>query len=422
MTGEFRDYVYPPDHPRIAELDGLDAYEYAHVARAEGTFTGGLIQGWTPLYKQPFRGVTADGRLIENLYPLHRPAGDDTAPVEEMVAAARALLDLLPAEDRLRLGYGVDAPEWQTWANPEFLQFNTGLRLEFQPGSVRAAFLRLVQASLSPRGYRDVRTMMRINGFLGDVVGLPGILNEYSYNVALYGTPDLHAPWGWQLYGHHCAVNCLVVDGQLVLSPVFLGAEPNEIDEGPEAGTVFTERIERGRRIVGALTPGQRALAVTHPDLTDLPPGRLHPGDERHLAGAFQDNRVIPYEGVRVAELEAHARQLVWDFVADFVSIAPDGPARARMADIRAQLADTWFSWIGSTEPGEPYYCRVQSPVVIAELDHHCGVFLSNDAPKPFHIHTVMRTPNGNDYGRALVDQWNRAHEDSAGALGEDRH
>jgi hypothetical protein len=28
------------------------------------------------------------------------------------------------------------------------------------------------------------------------------------------------------------------------------------------------------------------------------------------------------------------------------------------------------------------------------------------DTPKPFHIHTVLRTPHGNDYGRAYVRQW----------------
>ena len=76
------------------------------------------------------------------------------------------------------------------------------------------------------------------------------------------------------------------------------------------------------------------------------------------------------------------------------------------MREIRAHLADTWFSWIGGHGPEDPFYFRVQSPVIIAELDHHCGVFLTNDAPQPFHIHTVMRTPNGNDYGRALVHQW----------------
>ena len=39
------------------------------------------------------------------------------------------------------------------------------------------------------------------------------------------------------------------------------------------------------------------------------------------------------------------------------------------------------------------------------ELDHHTGVFLNNDTPAPFHMHTVLRTPNGNDYGRELVRQ-----------------
>ncbi|MCX4460261.1 DUF3500 domain-containing protein [Streptomyces sp. NBC_01728] len=52
------------------------------------------------------------------------------------------------------------------------------------------------------------------------------------------------------------------------------------------------------------------------------------------------------------------------------------------------------------------FYYRVQSPVLIAELDHHCGVFLDYDTPKPFHIHTVLRTPHGNDYGRAYVRAW----------------
>lgn len=72
----------------------------------------------------------------------------------------------------------MDAVEWQTWANPEFLRFDTGIRLEFQPPEVQRAELALVEASLSPRGYRLVRDMMLINGFLGEVVGLENILNE----------------------------------------------------------------------------------------------------------------------------------------------------------------------------------------------------------------------------------------------------
>ena len=80
--------------------------------------------------------------------------------------------------------------EWQTWANPEFMQFDTGLRLEFQPAAVQQRRWRSIAASLSTEGYRLAHEMMLINGFLGDVVGLPTVLNEFSYNVALYGTPD----------------------------------------------------------------------------------------------------------------------------------------------------------------------------------------------------------------------------------------
>jgi hypothetical protein len=132
----------------------------------------------------------------------------------------------------------------------------------------------------------------------------------------------------------------------------------------------------------------------------------VHPGDERHLAGAFQDNRVIPFEGVRVADMPAEAQEKARQIAEAFVRLLPEGPRRARMREIEAHLGETWFSWIGGAQPGDVFYYRLQSPVVIAELDHHCGVFLDYDTPQPFHIHTVLRTPHGNDYGRAWVRQW----------------
>jgi hypothetical protein len=330
--------------------------------------------------------------------------------VAAMLAAAENLLAALSDDDRARATFGVDAAEWQTWANPEFMQFDTGLRLEFQPPEVREKALALVRASLSPEGADSVHAMMLVNGFLGEVVDLPTVLGEWSYNLALYGTPDLRAPWGWQLYGHHCAVNCLVVEGRMVVSPVFLGAEPDEIDDGPHAGLsgLFADRIDAGLAVMAALDDDQRARATVYQRMVDpaMPPGRVHPGDERHLAGAFQDNRVIPLEGVPVAELSGAARRAVLDVVATFVRLLPEGPRAARLREVEDHLDETWFSWIGGSEPGDVFYYRVQSPVVIAELDHHCGVFLDYDTPQTFHIHTVLRTPHGNDYGRAWVRQW----------------
>src|SRR6195952_4626569 len=270
MSGEFRQYLFPPDHPRLADVRGLDAYAYREHARTPGTFTGGLVEGWTPLYLEEFRGVTENGTLREGLYPLTPAEPGEEAPVAAMVAAATDLLAALDDDGRKRIGFDVDAPEWQTWANPEFLQFDTGLRLELQPPEVQQKALALVRASLSPEGYELAHAMMLINGFLGEDVGLETVLNEFSYNIALYGDPDLRAPWGWQLFGHHAAVNCLVVEGRMVLSPVFLGAEPNEIDAGPHAGTPsFIERIALGTALMAALPDEQRRAATVYAEMVD---------------------------------------------------------------------------------------------------------------------------------------------------------
>ncbi len=394
----------------------MDAYAYREHARTPGTFTGELVAGWEPMYRSEFRGITEDGTLREGLHPHTRAEPGEEAPVAAMVDAAQALLGLLDDGARGRLCHDVDAVEWQSWANPEFLQLDTGLRLEHQPPAVVEAALALVRASLSPEGWHLLHGMMLVNGFLGEVVDLPTVLDELSYNVALYGVPDPVEPWGWQLFGHHCAVHCLVVEGRMALGPVFLGAEPDRIDAGPHVGpSYFAHRIGLGRAVMAELAPEQQRAAVVYEQMVDpaMPPGRVHPGDERHLGGAFQDNRVIPVEGVRAVEMPTAAIDAVLALVEDFLVLLPPGPRAARMRQVRAHLDETWFSWIGGTGPEDVYYARVQSPVVMVELDHHCGVFLDYDTPQPFHVHTVLRTPHGNDYGRAWVRQWQQSHLDT---------
>ena len=46
---------------------------------------------------------------------------------------------------------------------------------------------------------------------------------------------------------------------------------------------------------------------------------------------------------------------------------------------------------------------RIHSPVILVEFDHHPGYGFVSDDPYKMHIHTMVRTPNGNDYGKALL-------------------
>jgi hypothetical protein len=55
------------------------------------------------------------------------------------------------------------------------------------------------------------------------------------------------------------------------------------------------------------------------------------------------------------------------------------------------------------------FYYRIHSPVILIEFDHQLPVGTRglNPEKKPTrdHIHVVVRTPNGNDYGKDLLRQ-----------------
>jgi hypothetical protein len=76
---------------------------------------------------------------------------------------------------------------------------------------------------------------------------------------------------------------------------------------------------------------------------------------------------------------------------------------QARMSDVERHIAQTHFCWAGSIDEESAFYYRIQSPVVMIEFAHHKGVLLNNETPQRFHVHTIVRTPNGNDYGMDLL-------------------
>jgi Protein of unknown function (DUF3500) len=187
---------------------------------------------------------------------------------------------------------------------------------------------------------------------------------------------------------------------------VFLGAEPNLIDEGPHRGVHLFEGQDRlALELLRDLPPDIRDRVVLFHDKLDpaIPEGRAVFGDELHLGGVFQDNRVIPYEGVRAVDFPARSRSQLMDVAALFVDHLPNGPFQAQLDRMLAHLDETWFCWIGGSGDEDPFYFRIQSPVFLAEYEHHAGIVLNNQQPAKFHTHTIVRTPNGNDYGAALV-------------------
>jgi hypothetical protein len=401
VSNNFRDLLPGPDNPRLRGISERDAYQHADQRLAIPAI-GQAINGWLDKQEQPFYGVTSDGTRIGDLFAL----APEHAPVGAMVDAALRLLAVTTAEQRAVMCKAIDAPQWRGWSNPELYISRHGLRLDELEPVLREAILEVVRASLSARGFEKSRDCMRMNQFLGELMNARKVMNEYSYNFMLYGEPSLTEPWGWNFYGHHLCLNCFVLRDQMVLSPTFMGAEPNIIDEGPFAGTTIFKDEERiGLQLMRSLPPAVQQRAQIYKLMRDpaMPNGRWHPADQRHLGGAFQDNRIIPYEGVEVSAFSAAQRRLLMELFETYVGYLPPGPLAARMSAIERQLAETWFGWIGGYGDEDPFYYKIQSPVVLIEFDHHSGVFLVNEEPAKCHIHTLVRTPNGNDYGKDLL-------------------
>jgi len=397
----YREHLIDHDDPMLADVRGMDFEEFADE-RFKAPFLRELLDYWRGLYDEPFVGITSGGSRVEGLYPLPARSLPDPGPA----AAASGLLECLTTQQRAKLCYPLDAPQWRGWSNPEFVFFRNGLRLEEQSDQVVAAALAVIEASLSPEGYARVTEAMALNGYLGQLVDLPTIMNDRSYWFALYGTPSADAPWGWQLYGHHVALNFVSVGGRHVIAPVFLGAEPALSDDARPP--LFAARERAAIELASSLSPAQRERAVVYESVLDpqMPEGRLHPADERHVAGAFRDNRVVPYEGIPAAELSKRQWESLRGIIEDFLLLLIPSQRAQTLAEIDAHRGRTHFSWYGATDGSQPFYFRIHSPVILAELDHHAGVWLNNRLPARFHVHTTLRLPNGNDYAKAYLAQW----------------
>ena len=312
-------------------------------------------------------------------------------------------------EQRKTSCFPVDSNQWRRWQNTELYLEHYGLRLDEISEPLRDAVLAVLRVSMSQHGYELARDVMKLNRFLGDIVHGPAVMGEWSYIFCLFGTPSTTEPWGWQLFGHHLVLNCFVLGQQMVLTPAFWGAEPNYADHGPFKGIrLFQDEERAGLKLMRAFSPEQQKRAIVAHSMMggDLPEGRRHFADNLHLGGAFHDNRVVPYEGLKGDALSAAAAP------------RPDGPGRkisrraarraARGAHRRGRAASAGHAFLLDRRlraRTSPFYYRVQSPVTFIEFDHHAGVFLTNPEPAKFHVHTIVRTPNGNDYGFDLLRQ-----------------
>lgn len=351
-----------------------------------------LFAGWRASLKEPFKGISATGEISRGLFPL-RQTGVSTRP---LIEAAKAFLASLDETQRPAVRFEVDGEVWRTWSNIHRNLMRHGLCMAELADRQRALAYGVLRAGLGARAYDTARNAMRLNEHLAELTGLPEEFGELYYWISIFGEPSADAPWGFQFDGHHCNVNCFVLGDQLVLTPMLLGSEPVTAESGRYKGTtVLREEEAEGWAFMGGLTAEQRQQALIGMDL---------PFDG--YASGFKDNIVVPYVGLPARDMTAAQRAELVKLIARYTDRLPSGHAALRLEEARQQLDATVFAWIGEFDPVSPFYYRIYSPVIFIEFYHQPGVALPNTGYNRRHAHALVRTPNGNDYGRELLRQY----------------
>lgn len=305
--------------------------------------------------------------------------------VAASVAAADAFIGTLTEEQRTSAMYALDDPLRPNWSNlpAGILDFErNGIRLnELSDTQLRAAF-QFLAAALSVDGYTTVI----------DIVGADEVLShstraghfawtDENYWLAFFGTPSESEKWGWQFGGHHLGVNFTLVDGRVYMSPTFIGVEPASYKSGDSVIAPLQDKLEAGIALINRLDDDQRARAMVN----DRP--------EEVWTGAGNDGFVPEIEGSRVGDWSEEQQKALRDMIPMWIGMLDEESGSVRIAEIGADLNDTYFGWHGKTDGSGPIYYRIQGPAVIIEYSTQSGVGADTG-----HYHSIYREPK-NEYG-----------------------
>lgn len=351
----------------------------------------------TKALESPFLGVTAQGKIESDLFSIQQTQINTSS----IKTAVETFLSSLSADQKENCTFPIDDKEWRRWSNIDYYE-RKGVGLIDLTKAQKALVFDILQESLSPKGYKKTQDIMKMEEYLARLTGETELLGPDLYWFSFMGTPSENEPWGWQIDGHHLVINYFILGDQIVMTPTFMGSEPNLITEGENKGTRTFENEERlGLKFYMSLNEQQIKEATL-----------LGKKEYNFMqTGAFRDNAVVAYKGLKLSSIEEPQRVILEDLIFEYIGNIKEGHAELRMSEILEHIGETYFSWIGSKDGSGAFYYRIHSPVVMIEFDHQKPIFLEGSTPNRKHVHTIVRTPNGNDYGKDLLQKHLELHE-----------
>jgi hypothetical protein len=286
-----------------------------------------------------------------------------------------------------------DTAQKERWSNlPAGIFKRAGLKWGDLKEPQRAAWLAVMQATLSAEGYRRVVDEWRADDALAreSGAGRGPSFGMGFYWIALIGKPSETEPWQWQWGGHHVTINATVVGPHVSLTPSFIGVQPSTFTDAGGATVRPLGDIEHDAfALMNWLDADQQRAASL----------ARRPGDV--VLGPGEDGKTVVPEGLPAVRMSEDQRAALMRLIEHYSGLVNDEDAGERTSEIRAGLDQTYFAWNGPTTFGSAVYFRVTGPTLVIEWSAQ-GAGPGGGAQPPSHIHGIYRDPT-NDYAARFV-------------------
>ena len=132
-----------------------------------------------------------------------------------------------------------------------------------------ADFKAMLQLFLSADGYEKVYEITELaEGWLNDIMS--DVWDPDFYSIDMFGEPETSGSWGFQLDGHHAAVNFLVHGDNVSIVPAFLGGEPAAETYNGVAYDIFTDERDLALALYSSMSEDEISAAVSTSATRDL--------------------------------------------------------------------------------------------------------------------------------------------------------
>ena len=275
-----------------------------------------------------------------------------------------------------------DEAQRKRWSNlPTGMVRRAGLRLGDLTPPQRAAAMMVLAAALSPQGYEKVLQIVAGDEVLKQAGGGRPMFGRDEYYVSFLGQPSANEPWMIQFGGHHLGLNITLLGDQGTLAPSHTGSQPARYEIEGKTIRPLGREVDKAFALVASLDEAQRKQAILGFQMRDL------------VLGPGRDGQTIQPEGIKGSALSEKQRENLLDLAGEWTGIMHEAVAKAKMEEMKKNIAETWFAWSGPTEKGSAAYFRIQGPTVIIE---YAPQRMGADPTQ--HIHTIYRDPT-NEYG-----------------------